>query len=1253
MTSSQHSRLASGVRAGRKTWVYLIAFAIGLLLSGSPTAFAQSIFANLSGTVTDATGAVILGAKVSVENVGTKVVRQYVTNGSGFFSATDLPSGTYNVTAEAKGFEQWRGTQIVLNSADDKTLTIPLRPGAETQMVVVSADSSEIAITDTGEKIVRIDSNQLSNLSLIGRNAFEVLKILPGAAQVSSGGTNRSNFSGQMVGINGSVGGNTGGLSGVSLNGQNGAGVSLNMDGQNTADPGALGSGTPINANPDMIGELTVQSSNYGAENAKGPVVINAVSKAGSAAFHGDVRFNARNSEMNAEESNSKFNESNPGNGFGPGQLKIAGHNYYPGFGVGGPILIPGTNFNKSRTRWQFHESYEYYGQLIPALSLDRAFVPTSAMLNGDFSAMAGWTNKPGHSSAFNTPTDPGLNSDGSEKNAPFGYRRAQGCSIANGVLSSACISPLAQQIFKLSAPVATATEPNELGFNFIKGLQGKQNSYQNVAHADLNLSDNTKAYVNWSHQSEGAEQPDGLWGNTGDWDVPVAGEINKNKSDLYTGNFLHTFSPSLTLEARVGYTHEDFPGAPQHPSQVFRSSLNFPQKGVFGSPMAPRISNGWDGSGIPNLGDWFAYYHPNFFVEKVIPSTGADVTKVIGTHTVKAGYFWEHVSNAQDNSSMAESGVYNYPTWAGSSTGNLYADILMGVINANYQEQAFPPTYASVMSVNSFYVTDHWKLNRRITIDYGSRFDHYGPSYPESPYGNAVWLPKQYQDGVENSGVSWHSLDSNLSKAGVSPDAIKFSPRFGASINLFGNGKTVVRGGWGIYQVENSVLIQSGPGGVPEGGVTWNCGGAADCRVWEQIDNHIPDASGNCAAGANCAPTVTGASFAAHPQLNNTNSFNVVDSTNKDNPQTITYSLNIDQVLPQKFLLEVSYVGNHSNYLQNNINLNSVPIGAMSDTSALQSKCPSQFTIANPTPSELATEVTTAQNNTTCQQQFRPYRNYQTVNAQESSQKSQYDALQVSVQRSAGWATISLNYAFAKNLFNPNQSGAYKDYGVKEYWTVNNIDRGHVFNAAYYFTVPKSGSSKRLVRSLSDGWEISGITQVQSGPQLTANSNYQFNIANGPGGAALVGSPDVTVYPVLTCNPKMGLHSHQFANPDCFALPSSSNVGNGRMPYLAGPMFWNSDATLIKRFSLREKQNLEVRFSGFNFLNHALPSFSTGDNNLHLNFNSTTGKLNNGNGTSQANGGGVCPGPYCEDFGYADVTFGHRELEFGAKYTF
>src|SRR5947209_314064 len=131
MIAVRHSRLASGVMVGYAAC--FIALAIGLFLSGSPTALAQSIYANLSGTVTDTSGAVVAGAKVSVQNSDTNVVRLYVTNGAGYFSATQLPTGKYNVTVEARGFEKWQGSGIVLQGADEKSLTIPLKVGAETE----------------------------------------------------------------------------------------------------------------------------------------------------------------------------------------------------------------------------------------------------------------------------------------------------------------------------------------------------------------------------------------------------------------------------------------------------------------------------------------------------------------------------------------------------------------------------------------------------------------------------------------------------------------------------------------------------------------------------------------------------------------------------------------------------------------------------------------------------------------------------------------------------------------------------------------------------------------------------------------------------------------------------------------------------------------------------------------------------------------------------------------------------------------
>ena len=382
MNSVRH-RLPRAVLAGLKGC--LVGIAAGLLLTGGPAAFAQTIFASLSGTVTDASGAVIPGAKVSIQNAATGAVRPAVTNGAGYFSATELPTGTYSVTAEAKGFKRWQGTGIVLNSDDNKTVNVSLAIGVTTETVEVSASATEVAVTDTGEKSSVITSEQLEHLSLVGRNATEYLKILPGASLSANGGVNKLGYSGEVIGINGFVvGNNAGGLSGVVINGQTGLGISITQDGQNVMDPGGPGSATPVNPNPDMISEVKVMTSNYGADNAKGPVVVNTISKGGGNEFHGDFHLYARNSAMNSEDAYNKAIENDPGNGFKAGELKVPSNYYYPGFTIGGPVLIPGTGFNRARKKVFFHESFENYRQLIDG-GIDRAFVPTADMMKGDF----------------------------------------------------------------------------------------------------------------------------------------------------------------------------------------------------------------------------------------------------------------------------------------------------------------------------------------------------------------------------------------------------------------------------------------------------------------------------------------------------------------------------------------------------------------------------------------------------------------------------------------------------------------------------------------------------------------------------------------------------------------------------------------------------------------------------------------------------------------------------------------------------
>jgi hypothetical protein len=266
--------------------------------------------------------------------VASGELRKTVTNREGFFSVSTLPAGTYQVTVEMKGFQKWVATGIILNGSDSRTINVPLKVGAETETVEVSALTQEVAPVDTGEKSALISSKELNELSLVGRNATEFLKILPGATLSANGAVNKLAYTGEVVGINGfAVNNNAGGLAGVNVNGQT---VGITQDGQNTFDPGAAGAATPVNPNPDMISEVKVMTSNFSAENAKGPVVVNTITKSGGSTFHGDVRFYARNSTLNSEDAFNKAIESDPSNGFTPGQLKGPSAYYYPGFSVGG-----------------------------------------------------------------------------------------------------------------------------------------------------------------------------------------------------------------------------------------------------------------------------------------------------------------------------------------------------------------------------------------------------------------------------------------------------------------------------------------------------------------------------------------------------------------------------------------------------------------------------------------------------------------------------------------------------------------------------------------------------------------------------------------------------------------------------------------------------------------------------------------------------------------------------------------------------
>jgi len=297
---------------------------------------------------------------------------------------------------------------------------------------------------------------------------------------------------------------------------------------------------------------------------------------------------------------------------------------------------------------------------------------------------------------------------------------------------------------------------------------------------------------------------------------------------------------------------------------------------------------------------------------------------------------------------------------------------------------------------------------------------------------------------------------------------------------------------------------------------------------------------------------------------------------------------------------------------------------------------------------------VTDNRASTACENHYRPYPAYSTpLTESVTAGKAQFDSFQASVRRSMGWLTLQGNYTFEK-MIGDNGNGAtplaaFPDYGNHFLYGILPGDRAHNFSASYVFDIPNNHAGNKLLRGLANGWQVSGITVVESGAQISANSNNAlgFSVA-ALSSIQYVGTPDVPLYPVYTCNPAKGLQSGQFINPSCITAPSLTNPGTGRTPYMPGPMFWNTDLTLAKTMKITERQSVQLRFAAFNPLNHSLMSFTSGDSNAKVAGFNAAGQPTNGTGSTNP-----CPGLQCSNLGYADYAWGHRVLELGVKYTF
>jgi hypothetical protein len=249
---------------------------------------------------------------------------------------------------------------------------------------------------------------------------------------------------------------------------------------------------------------------------------------------------------------------------------------------------------------------------------------------------------------------------------------------------------------------------------------------------------------------------------------------------------------------------------------------------------------------------------------------------------------------------------------------------------------------------------------------------------------------------------------------------------------------------------------------------------------------------------------------------------------------------------------------------------------------------------------------------------------------------------LQLTWARTKGRYDISFNYTYGKAL---GILGFYDQFNINNNYGVLSGNRTHIFNSSYSIELGSPLKSSRIAQGLVNGWQLSGITQVESGPNLTGLNGQNFGInsngfVNSAGYAvsnvSMLGTPDIQLSPILTCNPTSGLQAHQYINPSCFQLPTAlGSNGPTMLPAIYGPWYFTSDLALFKSFNISESKKIQFRAEGYNFLNHPLWSFN--GNNLSLNTTWT--------GTGQL--------PANSSFGTITQKQGNRVIQFVVKFLF
>ncbi len=1125
---------------------------------------AQTSSGSIAGTVVDKQQASVANASVTLTEQDKGTIFTAKTDAEGRFVFPQVLPGMYKLSVENPGFKKMERQNLTV-LANDKISAgvISLEIGAVTESVEVNAQTLQLK-TESAERSAALTNKELQNIAVNSRSYLQLAGLLPGV--VSTANLNTGGHSG---------------LANISANGARFDQNNLTLDGIGNVDTGNNGDQLAT-VSLDSVQEFKMLTSNYQAEYGRSSgAQISVVTKSGSSSFHGSAYWYHRHDGLNAN------NWKNNRDGLPRNLFRFND----PGYTIGGPLYIPKV-FEQTKNKLFFFFSQEFQRQLKPQGRRDATF-PTTLERGGDFSQSIDKNN-----AAIPALKDP-LGGFFPGNVIPKNRLYAPGIAVLN--------------FFPMPNNISTANK----GFNYSSQIPDSYPRREDLIRGDYNFNSKWRFFGHYLHNSDSV-------------------------TSSYGSFVLGSGFPLVPItDARPGYSLVVSASAALTPTLVNEFNWGFGKNVITIDAIGDGLTRTKTGINIPLIypkavqDDFiprFSYAGTRIGGQQQFGTNNApflnhntniewidNVTKVWNQHVIKAGIYVQR--SRKDQTTFANvNGDINFGDSSSNpyDTGFGFANAALGVYSSYTQASQFATGLYRYTNAE-WYVQDTWKVNRRLTLDYGLRFQWIQPQF-DAGLQTSTFLPELFDpkkapriyfptgtpsnrqaidpltgevfngtyigklvNGTGNLINGIAQAGKGVSKGLIKDRGIHYAPRFGFAYDLTGKQNIVLRGGGGIFYDR----FQGN-------------------EVFDMLTN----------------PPTTFAPTLVNDLLGNLNPNNIQVAPSSLNafdyngevPTVYNYSMGVQAKLSESMVLDVSYVGNQTRHQLQRVNLNAIPYGAT-------------FLPKNVDPTKNAGLLGA---NALDSVYLRPYQGYGDITLHQFGGTSNYNSLQTSLtRRFAKNLEFGANYTWSRALGTSDDRGNFNriDSNTRlANYSLLAFHRQHSMQLYYTYSLPSMFRGHKAAHVIADGWQLSGQATFQTGSPFSPG----FSIA-GAGNQNITGSYTEGARLALNGNPNTGDNDpYNRLNVAALSAPKIGSIGlEAPRNYLINPGINNFNLSLQKEFAFTEKVRMQFRADAFNAFNHTQFSginsglnISSLTNGTYTNlYKNTDGTINNKNGFGTVNG--------------------------------